>query len=240
MFDAGSKTVGQHRWARSCTGHSPILGPPAARVVPALARPRHRLPGVYLPRHFAARDAAEVSAFVDAVGAADLVTFDGTKPVASLIPVLWDRSEAADGEYGRLIGHLALANPQWRSVGPDTVALAIVHGPQAYVSPSWYPGTASHGKMVPTWNYVSVHFTGPLTVHRDAGWKRDIVTRLTARHEAGRPSPWHVTDAPAEFIDSQLKAIVGVELTIVSVEAKEKLSQNRNPEDRAGALEGLR
>jgi len=208
---------------------------------------------VYLPRHFAARDAAEVSAFVDAVGAADLVTFDGTKPIASLIPVLWDRSEAADGErgrarsagagkaeFGRLLGHLALANPQWRSVGPDTVALAIVHGPQAYVSPSWYPSTARHGKMVPTWNYVSVHFTGPLTVHRDAEWKLDIVTRLTARHEAGRPSPWHVTDAPAEFIESQLKAIVGVELTIATVEAKEKLSQNRNPEDRAGALAGLR
>jgi len=94
--------------------------------------------------------------------------------------------------------------------------------------------------MVPTWNYVSVHFTGPLTVHRDAEWKLDIVTRLTARHEAGRPSPWHVTDAPAEFIDSQLKAIVGVELMIATVEAKEKLSQNRNPEDRTGALAGLR
>ena len=221
---------------------------------------------MYLPRHFAAHDAAEVSAFVDAVGAADLVTFDGTKPIASLIPVLWDRSEAAEGErgrapdgggrgargrerqsagagkaeFGRLLGHLALANPQWQSVGPDTVALAIVHGPQAYVSPSWYPSTARHGKMVPTWNYVSVHFTGPLTVHRDAEWKRDIVTRLTTRHEEGLPSPWHVTDAPAEFIDSQLKAIVGVELTIVTVEAKEKLSQNRNPGDRAGALEGLR
>jgi transcriptional regulator len=198
------------------------------------------LPGVYLPRHFTAHDAAEVVAFLDAVGAADLVTFDGTKPVASLIPVIWDRTGAAEGEPGRLLGHLALANPQWRTVGPDTVALAIVHGPQAYVSPSWYPSTARHGKMVPTWNYVSVHFSGPLTVHRDPEWLRDVVTRLTARHEAGRPSPWHVTDAPEEFIDSQLRAIVGVELTITTVEAKEKLSQNRNPEDRAGALEGMR
>ena len=195
---------------------------------------------MYLPRHFTARDEAEIEAFVDSAAAADLVTFDGAKPVASLIPVIWDRSGVVEGEHGRLLGHLALANPQWRSVGPGTVALAIVHGPQAYVSPSWYPGTARHGKMVPTWNYVSVHFTGPLAVHRDAEWKRDIVTRLTARHEAGRPSPWHVTDAPAEFIDSQLKAIVGVELTIATVEAKEKLSQNRNPEDRAGALAGLR
>ena len=195
---------------------------------------------MYLPRHFTASDEAEIEAFVDSAAAADLVTFDGTKPVASLIPVLWDRSGAAGGKHGRLLGHLALANPQWRSAGPDTIALAIVHGPQAYVSPSWYPSTARHGKMVPTWNYVSVHFTGPLTVHRDAEWLRDVVTRLTARHEAGRPHPWLVSDAPPEFIDSQLKAIVGVELTIVTVEAKEKLSQNRNPEDRAGALAGLR
>ena len=195
---------------------------------------------MYLPRHFAARDAAEVAAFVGHVGAADLVTFDGTKPIASLIPILWDRGDATDGDYGRLLGHLALANPQWQSAGPDTIALAIVHGPQAYVSPSWYPSTAQHGKMVPTWNYVSVHFTGPLTIHRDAGWKRDLVTRLTERYEAGRPSPWHVTDAPADFIDSQLKAIVGIELTITTVEAKEKLSQNRNAEDQAGALNGLR
>jgi transcriptional regulator len=235
---------------------------------------------VYLPRHFAARDAAEVAAFVDGVGAADLVTFDGTKPAASLIPVIWDRSGAAEAEWGReeqsgggreargreeqsgggreargreeqsagagraehgrLLGHLALANPQWRSAGPGTVALAIVHGPQAYVSPSWYPSTARHGKMVPTWNYISVHFTGPLTVHRDAEWLRDLVGRLTSRHEDGRPSPWRVADAPREFIDSQLRAIVGIELTITTVEAKEKLSQNRNDEDRAGALAGLR
>ena len=195
---------------------------------------------MYLPKHFTARDEAEVAEFVGSAAAADLVTFDGTKPVASLIPVLWDRSGAGEGEHGRLLGHLALANPQWRSVGPGAIALAIVHGPQAYVSPSWYPSTARHGKMVPTWNYISVHFTGPLTIHRDAEWLRDVVTRLTARHEAGRPHPWLVTDAPPEFIDSQLKAIVGVELIIATVEAKEKLSQNRNPEDRAGPLAGLR
>ena len=102
----------------------------------------HKLTVVYLPKHFAARDRAAVEAFVDAAGAADLVTFDGTKPIASLIPVIWDRP--ADGGDGRLIGHLALANPQWRSAGPDAVALAIVHGPQAYVSPGWY---ASHATI---------------------------------------------------------------------------------------------
>jgi transcriptional regulator len=193
---------------------------------------------VYLPKHFAARDRGAVEAFVDGAGAADLVTFDGTKPVASLIPVIWDRS--GDTEHGRLLGHLALQNPQWRSVGPGTVALAIVHGPQAYVSPSWYPSTARHGKVVPTWNYVSVHFTGPLTVHRDPEWVREVVSLLTARHEAGQPAPWHVSDAPRAFIDGQLRAIVGVELAIATVEAKEKLSQNRDAEDRAGALDGLR
>jgi transcriptional regulator len=203
---------------------------------------------VYLPKHFAARDRAATEAFVDAAGAADLVTFDGAKPVASLIPVIWDRTGGGLGgavgsvsaEHGRLLGHLALQNPQWRSAGPGTVALAIVHGPQAYVSPSWYPGTARHGKVVPTWNYVSVHFTGRLTIHRDAGWLREVVTALTARHEAGRPSAWQVSDAPRDFIDGQLRAIVGVELAIATVEAKEKLSQNRDAEDRAGALGGLR
>ena len=192
---------------------------------------------MYLPRHFTAADAAQVEAFVGAMGAADLVTFDGSKPVASLIPVIWDRDA---GEHGRLLGHLALANPQWKSVSAGTVALAIVHGPQAYVSPSWYPSTARHGKMVPTWNYVSVHFTGPLTVHRDPEWLRAMVTRLTGRYEESRPRPWAVTDAPPEFIDAQLRAIVGVELTIATVEAKHKLSQNRNADDQAGALEGLR
>ena len=125
-------------------------------------------------------------------------------------------------------------------MGPDTVALAIVHGPQAYVSPSWYPSTARHGKVVPTWNYVSVHFTGQLTVHQDAEWLRGVVGLLTAKYEAGRPAPWHVSDAPRDFIDGQLRAIVGVELAIATVEAKEKLSQNRDAEDRAGVLDGLR
>jgi transcriptional regulator len=192
---------------------------------------------VYLPPHFTAPDAASVAAFVDAVAAADLVTFDGTKPVASLIPIIWDRES---GEYGRLLGHLALANPQWQSVSAGTTALAIVHGPQAYVSPSWYPSTARHGRTVPTWNYVTVHFTGPLTVHRDPEWLRDVVTRLTTRHEKPRLAPWAVTDAPPDYINGQLRGIVGVELTIAMVEAKHKLSQNRSAEDQAAVAEALR
>ncbi len=212
---------------------------------------------MYLPPHFTAPDAAGVAAFVDAVAAADLVTFDGTKPVASLIPIIWDR-DARDqntpgqnvpdqdapnqntGEHGRLLGHLALANPQWESVAAGDSALAIVHGPQAYVSPNWYPSKARHGRVVPTWNYVTVHFTGPLTVHRDPEWLRDVVTRLTRRHETPHPAPWAVTDAPPDYINGQLRGIVGVELTIATVEAKYKLSQNRGADDRASVAEALR
>jgi transcriptional regulator len=196
---------------------------------------------MYLPSHFAAPDPAGVGAFVDRAAAADLVTFDGSKPVASLIPIIWDRDEEEEaGGHGRLLGHLALANPQWQAVGPGTVALAIVHGPQAYISPSWYPSTARHGRVVPTWNYVAVHFTGPLTVHRDPGWLRTIVTRLTSKHEAGRSHPWAVADAPPAYIEGQLRGIVGVELTVATVEAKHKLSQNRGTDDREGAVAGLR
>jgi len=197
---------------------------------------------VYLPPHFTAPDAADVAAFVDAVAAADLVTFDGTKPVASLIPIIWDRDTADPGieNPGRLLGHLALANPQWESVTAGTTALAIVHGPQAYVSPNWYPSKARHGRVVPTWNYVTVPFTGPLTVHRDPEWIRDVVTRLTRRHETGRPAPWAVTDAPPDYINGQLRGIVGVEMTIATVEAKHKLSQNRSADDQATVAAALR
>jgi transcriptional regulator len=203
---------------------------------------------VYLPAHFTAPPAADVAAFVAAVASADLVTFDGTKPVASLIPVIWDRET---GGHGRLLGHLALANPQWKSVAAGSSALAIVHGPQAYVSPAWYPSKARHGRVVPTWNYVTVHFTGPLTVHRDPEWLRDVVTRLTQRHEARRlengssgagssgAGPWAVTDAPPDYINGQLRGIVGVELTIDTVEAKHKLSQNRSAEDQAAVAGAL-
>ncbi len=196
---------------------------------------------MYLPSHFAAPGRAETGRFVDQVAAADLVTFDGGKPVASLIPIIWDRDEEEEASgNGRILGHLALANPQWQAAGPDTVALAIVHGPQAYISPSWYPSTARHGRVVPTWNYVAVHFTGPLTIHRDPEWLRTVVTQLTGKHEAGRSHPWAVSDAPPAYIDGQLRGIVGVELTVATVEATYKLSQNRSQDDREGALAGLR
>jgi len=192
---------------------------------------------MYIPAHFAAADLDKIADFVERAGTADLVTFDGTQPVASLLPVIWDSS---DGGNGRLIGHMALANPQWSSAAPDVPALAIVHGPQAYISPSWYASTKEHGRVVPTWNYTAVHFTGPVTFHRDDDWLRDVVTRLTERYETGRDDRWWVDDAPEKFIAGQLRAIVGVEMRVARLEAKDKLSQNRTPQDRARVITALR
>jgi transcriptional regulator len=194
---------------------------------------------MYLPRHFTQTDMAQIAAFVDAAQSADLVTFDGTKPVSTLLPVIWDRSASDDG-YGRLLGHIAIANEQWKTALPGAQALAIVHGPQAYISPGWYESKTRHGRVVPTWNYEAVHLTGTLAFHHDPEWLRAFVTRLTSTHESGRERPWAVTDAPPEYINGQLRAIVGVELTVTSVEAKQKLSQNRSEPDREGVVAGLR
>ncbi len=186
---------------------------------------------MYLP-HFNQMDGSEVPAFLDAVGSAELVTTgsDGY-PLATLLPLV------RDGD--RLVLHMARANAHWRAIEPGTPALAVVTGPQAYVSPAWYAAKAEHGRVVPTWNYSAVHLTGRATVHDDPEWVRDAVTRLTEHHEQARPDPWSVTDAPAAYLEKQLRAIVGIELLVERVEAKAKLSQNRSPEDQAGVLDGL-
>jgi transcriptional regulator len=192
---------------------------------------------MYVPRHFEVEDLDRAAALVDRIGAADLVTFDGVRPVSTLLPVLWDRP---DGGHGRLLGHIALANDQWRTAAPGAQALAVVRGPQAYVSPSWYASKREHGRVVPTWNYTAVHLTGPVTFSREPERLREIVTRLTERHEAGRAHPWAVTDAPAAYLEGQLRGIVAVELTVERVEAKDKLSQNRSRADQEGVVAGLR
>jgi transcriptional regulator len=188
-------------------------------------------PQLYVPR-FNLMDPDDVRPFVHAVGTAQLVTVgdDGT-PDATFLPVLW--------EDDRLVGHLARANTHWRRIVDGSPALAIVTGPDAYVSPSWYATKAEHGKVVPTWNYSVVHLRGAVTVHDDPEWVRGLVTRLTDRHKQPRAEPWAVTDAPADYVDKNLRPIVGVELVVESVEAKAKLSQNRSDEDRAGVVAGL-
>jgi transcriptional regulator len=189
---------------------------------------------MYVPTAFRVEDAAEIVALVRSVGIADLVTVatDGT-PVATRLPILWD------GEQ-RLVAHMARANPHWRSFDAGTRALVVVNGPDAYVSPSWYPAKSVHGKVVPTWNYTSVHFTGTVVVHDEADWVRGVVTALTDQHESSRAEPWAVTDAPADYLDAMLRAIVGIEVHVDSVQAKAKLSQNRADDDQRGVIVGLR
>jgi transcriptional regulator len=192
---------------------------------------------MYVPRFNALDDSDAIRAMVHGIGAAELVTVgpDGY-PAASRLPVIWDEDD------GRLVFHLARANPQWRDVPNDTgvPALAVVTAAEAYVSPAWYATKAEHGRVVPTWNYSAVHFTGRLRRHEDPAWLLEAVTRLTQLHEGRRTDPWAVTDAPATYVDKQLRAIVGLELTIERVEGKAKLSQNRSTEDRAGVIAGLR
>ena len=186
---------------------------------------------MYVP-HFNQMADADVPAFLDSVGTAELVTVgaDGY-PAATLMPFL--------REEDRLLMHMARGNAHWKAIEPGTPALAIVAGAQAYVSPSWYATKREHGRVVPTWNYSAVHLTGRVTTHHDPAWLRNLVERLTERHEHGRPHPWAVTDAPPDYVEKQLRAIVGIELVIERVEAKAKLSQNRSNEDRAGVVEGL-
>jgi len=189
---------------------------------------------MYVPSHFAAGD-AEVRALLDNHGAADLITATDDGLLATFLPFVFD---PAAGEHGALLGHVARNNDQWRRP-PIGDAMVIVRGPDAYISPSWYASKAEHGRVVPTWNYVTAHVYGRLVVHEDPVWLDALVRRLTDRHEQGNPEPWSVDDAPTRFIAGQLRAIVGLELVITRIEAKLKLSQNRPPADIAGVLTGL-
>ena len=194
---------------------------------------------MYVPGHFTAQPAL-VDELLRNHGAADLVTLTEQGLVATMLPFLYVPAGASSaGQHGSLHGHLARNNDQWKlaSVGE---ALAIVRGPDAYISPGWYASTAEHGRVVPTWNYVTAHVYGRLVVHDDPAWTEDLVRRLTTKHEAYRDHPWSVDDAPRPFIEGQLRAIVGIELEITRIEAKAKLSQNRPAADVEGVIAGLR
>jgi transcriptional regulator len=192
---------------------------------------------MYVPRHFAEERLDVLAAFVAANPFATLVTLAGDGLVASHLPMLWDADPAP---YGTLRGHLARPNPQAKDdpvAGVD--ALAIFGGPHAYVSPSWYPSKREHGKVVPTWNYVVVHASGPLRRIDDGGWLHAFLTRLTDRQEATFAEPWRVSDAPEAFVAQVAKGIVGVEIPVAKLEGKWKLNQNRPDADYAATIDGL-
>lgn len=165
-----------------------------------------------------------------------LVTLGPGGLSANHIPFLLDDTSSD----GALYGHVARANPVWqvRPDGPES--LAVFQGPQAYVSPSWYPSKQEGGKVVPTWNYAVVHVYGMLRAIEDKGWLRDHLPALVAQHESARAQPWRITDAPPDYIDKMLEAIVGIEITITRMVGKWKVSQNRSTDDRRGVVQGLR
>ncbi|SCW86995.1 MULTISPECIES: FMN-binding negative transcriptional regulator [unclassified Pseudomonas] len=191
---------------------------------------------MYNPKAFAVEDLPQLHGMMNDCRLAVLITHGEHGLQASHLPLLLDTQQ---GPNGSLYGHMARANPQWRDLQAGAEALVIFAGADAYVSPGFYPSKAEHGKVVPTWNYVAVHAYGTAEVFSDPHRLRDLVGALTDRHESGRAQPWTIDDAPAEYIDSMLKAIVGFALPIQRLEGKRKLSQNRSPADVAGVRNGL-
>lgn len=191
---------------------------------------------MYVPRAFAEHHTPTLHEQMQATPLPVLVTHGSQGLFASHIPLLLNPHE---GDYGTLYGHFARANPQWQTLAEGAEALVIFAGEQAYISPSFYPSKAEHGKAVPTWNYVAVHAYGQAEVFDDAQRLLALVSELSHKHESRRPQPWAVSDAPADYIDSMLKAIVGFRLPITRLDGKRKLSQNRNAADQAGVRTGL-
>jgi transcriptional regulator len=191
---------------------------------------------MYIPAAFAVTDLDLLHAAIDAHGLALMVTMTPDGLIASHLPLLLDRTR---GPRGTLIGHLARANPQATSSDPAIPALVMFPGVDGYISPSMYATKHQTGKAVPTWNYTAIHAYGTAEFFSDTERLRDVVTRLTDKQEAVRPVPWAVSDAPADFIDGMLRAIVGVEIPIDRLEGKAKLSQNRPAVDHAGIISGL-
>ena len=191
---------------------------------------------MYLPSAFRQDDLAELHAQMQASPFALLTSAGAAGVQASHLPLLLAPDE---GEFGTLYGHFARANPHWRDLQGGAEALAVFSGPDAYISPGWYPAKAEHGKVVPTWNYIAVHARGPVELIEEPERLLQIVSRLSDQHESGRERPWAVSDAPREYIDSMLRAIVGFALPIRRLEGKWKLGQNRSAADQQGVRDGL-
>jgi len=187
---------------------------------------------MYLPSHFEQQDPAALAGLMREHPLATLVSSGADGLTADHLPLEYD----ADRRLLR--GHVARANPLWRSADAQPV-LAIFRGADAYVTPSWYPSKAATHKVVPTWNYAVVHVHGTLHAVDSAPWLHQLVTRLTQQHEHQRAAPWAVSDAPDDYVQQMLRAIVGIEIRVTRLVGKWKLSQNRNAADREGVAAGL-
>ena len=194
---------------------------------------------MYTPAINAEHDIPTLHQFMRANPLCALVTQCTQGMVASHIPmVLIEDGTPQGSKLGMLKGHVSRANTQWKDIAAAE-ALGIFTGPQHYISPNWYPDKATHGKEVPTWNYVAVHAYGPIRIVQDADWLLDHLKSLTNEHEAASPIPWRVEDAPWDFIAKMIHGIVGIELPIARIEARWKASQNRPDRDIPGITEGL-
>jgi transcriptional regulator len=191
---------------------------------------------MYLPRHFEETRTEVLHGLIRErpFGALVVLTEQGLD--VEHVPFLVDASPAP---LGVLRAHVARANPVWQQARADVDALAIFQGPHGYITPSWYPSKQETGKVVPTWNYVVVHAHGALRFIEDRAWLRAHVEQQAARHEAARATPWRLSDAPADYVEKMLGAIVGLELTVTRVIGKWKVSQNRTEADREGVVAGL-
>lgn len=191
---------------------------------------------MYLPEQFSESRCVALHTLIRRHPFATLVTL-GTKGLdADHLPFVLD---AESGEHGRLRGHIARANPLWKAVEDNAEVLVVFQGPQAYITPSWYPAKREHGKVVPTWNYGVVHAHGRIRFIDDTDWPYRLVDDLTNAHEAEREAPWHVQDAPADYIAKMSRAIVGVEIKITRLVGKWKASQHKPDDERQGIERGL-
>jgi len=191
---------------------------------------------MYLPSQFAEPRIEELHRIVrdNPLGIMVRATPDGME--ADHLPFLFD---PAQGPHGALVAHVARANPVWREVADGARVLVIFRGAQGYISPNWYPGKQETHRYVPTWNYEVVHAHGTIHVHDDEKFVRAVVARLTRQHEARQAVPWKMGDAPADYLDQQLRNIVGIEIRLARLEGKRKLNQHHRPADREGAIQGL-
>ncbi|MBX9901876.1 MAG: FMN-binding negative transcriptional regulator [Burkholderiaceae bacterium] len=191
---------------------------------------------MYLPSHHEEKDLRVLHALIQTHPLGAWVTLDDDGFTANHIPFILDASR---GQHGTLRAHVARANPVWQTINVAAASLVIFQGSQTYITPNWYPTKQLNGKVVPTWNYTVVHAHGKAKIIHDREWLLQTITDLTKQHESGRPAPWKVSDAPAEFIDRLVSAIVGIEIPITHIVGKWKVSQDEAMADRLGTAEAL-
>lgn len=191
---------------------------------------------MYVPKHFEETDLAVLHGLAQSRPFATWVVWANGELVVNHLPFLIHPNR---GRLGTLAGHVARANSVWQAIGDETPSVAIFQGPQKYITPSWYPAKQVTGKVVPTWNYVVVHAHGSPRVIHDKDWLLAHVTELSDVHEQERPTPWKVSDAPRDYVDALVNAIVGIEIPLTALHGKWKLSQNRSTADLLGTISGL-